>query len=91
WSDYWASGQNRSNYSISYSNSASWGSYSISAQRSWNEDGETDDSIYPSFTIPIEKLLGTSHRDSGFQSIDTQLNSDFKGNNQLNISSSGFS
>ncbi|PWS15156.1 outer membrane usher protein, partial [Klebsiella pneumoniae] len=31
------------------------------------------------------------HRDSGFQSIDTQLNSDFKGNNQLNISSSGFS
>ncbi|EMS4515663.1 TPA: outer membrane usher protein [Escherichia coli] len=91
WSDYWASGQNRSNYSIGYSNSASWGSYSISAQRSWNEDGETDDSIYLSFTIPIEKLLGTSHRDSGFQSIDTQLNSDFKGNNQLNISSSGFS
>lgn len=24
WSDYWASGQNRSNYSIGYSNSASW-------------------------------------------------------------------
>ena len=40
WSDYWASGQNRSNYSIGYSNSASWGSYSISAQRSWNEDGD---------------------------------------------------
>src|SRR5699024_10120078 len=90
WSDYWASGQNRSNYSIGYSNSASWGSYSISAQRSWNEDGETDDSIYLSFTIPIEKLLGTEHRDSGFQNIDTQLNSDLKGNNQLNISSSGY-
>nr|ELJ1595201.1 outer membrane usher protein [Escherichia coli] len=90
WSDYWASGQNQSNYSIGYSNSASWGSYSISAQRSWNEDGETDDSIYLSFTIPIEKLLGTEHRDSGFQNIDTQLNSDFKGNNQLNISSSGY-
>lgn len=67
------------------------GSYSISAQRSLNEDGQTDDSIYLSFTIPIENLLGTEHRSSGFQSIDTQLNSDFKGNNQLNISSSGYS
>lgn len=56
-----------------------------------NEDGQTDDSIYLSFTIPIENLLGTEHRSSGFQSIDTQLNSDFKGNNQLNISSSGYS
>ncbi|EKT6183600.1 fimbria/pilus outer membrane usher protein, partial [Escherichia coli] len=64
---------------------------SISAQRSLNEDGQTDDSIYLSFTIPIENLLGTEHRSSGFQSIDTQLNSDFKGNNQLNISSSGYS
>ncbi|EFH3753709.1 fimbria/pilus outer membrane usher protein, partial [Escherichia coli] len=91
WSDYWASGQNSTNYSIGYSNSASWGSYSISAQRSLNEDGQTDDSIYLSFTIPIENLLGTEHRSSGFQSIDTQLNSDFKGNNQLNISSSGYS
>lgn len=91
WSDYWASGQNRSNYSIGYSNSASWGSYSISAQRSWNEDGDADDSVYLSFTIPIEKLLGTEQRTSGFQSIDTQMSSDFKGNNQLNVSSSGYS
>ncbi|WP_432763694.1 fimbria/pilus outer membrane usher protein [Escherichia coli] len=67
WSDYWASGQNSTNYSIGYSNSASWGSYSISAQRSLNEDGQTDDSIYLSFTIPIENLLGTEHRSSGFQ------------------------
>ncbi|EPM6529056.1 fimbria/pilus outer membrane usher protein, partial [Shigella sonnei] len=88
---YWASGQNRSNYSIGYSNSASWGSYSVSAQRSWNEDGDTDDSVYLSFTIPIEKLLGTEQRTSGFQSIDTQMSSDFKGNNQLNVSSSGYS
>ncbi|EOM5120294.1 fimbria/pilus outer membrane usher protein, partial [Shigella sonnei] len=87
----WASGQNRSNYSIGYSNSASWGSYSVSAQRSWNEDGDTDDSVYLSFTIPIEKLLGTEQRTSGFQSIDTQMSSDFKGNNQLNVSSSGYS
>ncbi len=91
WSDYWASGQNHSNYSIGYSNSASWGSYSVSAQRSWNEDGDTDDSVYLSFTIPIEKLLGTEQRTSGFQSIDTQMSSDFKGNNQLNVSSSGYS
>ena len=43
------------------------------------------------FSIPIEKLLGSEHRDSGFQSIDTQLNSDFNGSNQLSISSSGYS
>lgn len=67
------------------------GSYSISAQRSWNEDGDADDSVYLSFTIPIEKLLGTEQRTSGFQSIDTQMSSDFKGNNQLNVSSSGYS
>ena len=91
WSDYWASGQNNTNYSLGYSNSASWGSYSISAQRSRDQDGDNEDSIYLSFSIPIEKLLGTEHRNSGFQTIDTQLSSDFDGSNQLSISSSGFS
>ncbi|WP_153071979.1 fimbria/pilus outer membrane usher protein, partial [Escherichia coli] len=83
WSDYWASGQNNTNYSLGYSNSASWGSYSISAQRSRDQDGDNEDSIYLSFSIPIEKLLGTEHRNSGFQTIDTQLSSDFDGSNQL--------
>ncbi|MGS3214365.1 hypothetical protein AB2875_22685, partial [Escherichia coli] len=69
----------------------SWGSYSVSAQLSWNEDGDTDDSVYRSFTIPIEKLLGTEQRTSGFQSIDTQISSDLNGNNQLNVSSRGYS
>lgn len=55
------------------------------------QDGGNEDSIYLSFSIPIEKLLGSEHRDSGFQSIDTQLNSDFNGSNQLSISSSGYS
>lgn len=41
--------KSRSNYSVGYSNSASWGSYSISAQRSWDEYSQTENSIYLSF------------------------------------------
>lgn len=67
------------------------GSYSISAQRSWDEYSQTENSIYLSFSIPIEKLMGTEHRDSGFQSIDTQLSTNMDGNNQFNMSSSGYS
>lgn len=90
WSDYWGGSKSRSNYSVGYSNSASWGSYSISAQRSWDEYSQTENSIYLSFSIPIEKLMGTEHRDSGFQSIDTQLSTNMDGNNQFNMSSSGY-
>lgn len=91
WSDYWGGSKSRSNYSVGYSNSASWGSYSISAQRSRDEYSQTENSIYLSFSIPIEKLMGTEHRDSGFQSIDTQLSTNMDGNNQFNMSSSGYS
>lgn len=35
--------------------------------------------------------MGTEHRDSGFQSIDTQLSTNMDGNNQFNMSSSGYS
>ncbi len=39
----------------------------------------------------LKNYLALNNVLSGFQSIDTQISSDFKGNNQLNVSSSGYS
>nr|WP_232054966.1 outer membrane usher protein [Leminorella richardii] len=89
WIDYWATDQSRSNYSLGYSNSASWGSYGISVQRTWDEYGDRQDSMYFNVSIPLEKLLGGERRTSGFRSVDGQMNTDFNGNHGLTMSSYG--
>ncbi|HEY2453857.1 MAG TPA: outer membrane usher protein [Scandinavium sp.] len=89
WQDYWGGDEQRKNYSAGYSNGASWGSYSITLQRSYDEDDQADDSLYLSFSIPLEVIFGGEHKQSGFRSIESSFNSDFKGGNQLNVSSNG--
>lgn len=89
WIDYWASNQSRSEYNIGYSKSVSWGSYNINLQRTWNEYGEQNDAVYVNISVPLENIFGGKRRESGFRSIDTQMNSDLDGSHQLNVSSSG--
>ncbi|EEE2001257.1 outer membrane usher protein [Salmonella enterica subsp. enterica serovar Kotte] len=89
WTDYWASDESRSEYNIGYSKSVSWGSYNINLQRTWDEYDKKNDSVYVNISVPLENIFGGKRRESGFRSIDTQMNSDLDGSHQLNVSSSG--
>lgn len=91
WTDYWGSSHSQSSYSMGYSKGTDWGTWSATVQRTWNEYGEQDDSFYLSFSIPLEKLLGGKHRDSGFQYLDSRMSTDFDGNHSLSASANGSS
>lgn len=54
WTDYWASNESRSDCNTGYGRGFSWGSMSINLQRTWDEEGEKDDSLYINFNIPLE-------------------------------------
>ena len=91
WTDYWASNESRSDYSLGYGKGFSWGSMSINLQRTWDEEGDKDDSLYINFNIPLENLLGGERRRSGFSNLSTQMRTDFNGGHQLSMNSSGSS
>lgn len=89
WTDYWATGDSRSDYTLGYGKGFSWGSMSLNLQRTWDEDGEKDDSLYINFSIPLANLLGGEDRRSGFTSLSTQMRTDFNGGHNLSMNSSG--
>lgn len=91
WTDYWATNESRTDYSLGYGRGFSWGSLSINLQRSWDEDGEKDDSLYINFNVPLENLLGGGRRKSGFSSLTAQMRTDFDGGHQLSMNSNGSS
>lgn len=91
WSDYWVTNDSRSSFSAGYSNNWGWASYSVSLQRTYDEDNNRDDSVYLSLTIPLDKLLGRETSGGGFHTLNSSVNSDFNGNNQFNTSASGYS
>lgn len=89
WTDYWATGDSRSDYTLGYGKGFSWGSMSINLQRTWDEDGEKDDSLYINLSIPLANLLGGEDRRSCFTSLSTQMRTDFNGGHNLSMNSSG--
>lgn len=89
WMDYWGGSGSRSNYGMGYSKGFRWGSWSVSLQRTWDENNKKDDSVYLSVTLPIETLFGGKRQESGFRYIDSRVSSDFNGNHTMNISSNG--
>lgn len=89
WTDYWATGDSRSDYTLGYGKGFSWGSMSINLQRTWDEDGEKDDSLYINLSIPLANLLGGEDRRSGFTSLSTQMRTDFNSGHNLSMNSSG--
>lgn len=89
WQDYWTESSSTSQYSMGYNNSFWLGSYSISLQRSYDEYGEKDDSLYLSLNIPLENLLGHNKRPGGFSSVNMSVNSDFKNSSTFNTSANG--
>lgn len=89
WQDYWDNSSSTSQYSMGYNNSFWLGSYSISLQRSYDEFGEKDDSIYLNLSIPLENLLGHKKHPAGFSTVNMSVNSDFKHNTAFNTSANG--
>lgn len=90
WSNYWGSTDSTTDYSVGYSNAFAFGSYSISAQRTWTDEGETNDSLSLSLNIPLENLLaGGTEQHHAFSSLNMNYNTDLKGNDQFNTSASG--
>lgn len=89
WEDYWNTGSSTSDYNIGYNNSFAWGSYSLSLQRSYDQDGTKDDSIYLSVNIPLNIFSQEGSRSGGFSSLNMGLRSDMKGGTNFNTSASG--
>lgn len=89
WQDYWTESSSTSQYSVGYNNAFWLGSYSISLQRSYDEYGEKDDSVYLNLSIPLENLLGHKKRPGGFSSVNMSMNSDFKNSTAFNTSANG--
>lgn len=89
WQDYWTESSSSSQFSVGYNNAFWLGSYSISLQRTFDEYGEKDDSIYLNLSIPLENLLGNNRHPGGFSTISTSMNSDFNDNTSFNTSANG--
>jgi outer membrane usher protein len=89
WQNYWNSSKTTSQYSLGYSHSLGWASYNISVQRAYNEWGEEDDRAYVSVSLPLDRLLGHERSQGGFNTLNTSASTDFKGNNQTDMSISG--
>lgn len=89
WQDYWNDSSSTSDYSIGYNNSFTYGSYSVSLQRTYDESGEKDDSVYLNVSIPFNLFDKKSTQSGGFDNVNMSLRSDFKGGTSFNSTASG--
>lgn len=88
WNRYWSE-QSNTQYSLGYSNVFRWGTYSITAQRSYDENNDSDDSVYLSFNLPFEKLSPDIKKKYGFTDVNMGLRNDSDGSTQLDASANG--
>lgn len=89
WQDYWNGTGSNSNYNVGYNNSFTYGSYSLSVQRTYDQTGKKDDSVYVSLSIPLSVFSSDGHRSGGFSNINMGLRSDLKGGTNFNTSAGG--
>ncbi|WP_375602569.1 outer membrane usher protein [Enterobacter hormaechei] len=89
WEDYWNATGSTSNYNIGYNNSFTYGSYSLSFQRTYDQYGKKDDSVYLSLSIPFNVFSQEGSRSGGFSNVNMGLRSDLKGGTSFNTSAGG--
>src|SRR5690606_34816121 len=89
WQDYWNATGSTSNYNIGYNNSFTYGSYSLSLQRTYDQNGKKDDSVYLSLSIPLSVFSKDRGNAGGFSNINMGLRSDLKGGTSFNTSAGG--
>jgi len=85
--DYWNSTGSDLQFQIGYSNSAKWGSYSLSAQRTRNAYGHQDTQYFASVSLPF----GGRRADSRplFSSLNTSVTAGGNGATSIQTSASG--
>ncbi len=91
WQNYWNASGTTSSFSMGYSNAFRYGSYTLSLQRTYDDTGQQDDSLYLNVSLPFDSLPGSHHRPGGFSSLNIGMNSDFNGSNGLNMTANGSS
>ncbi|MDM3005075.1 outer membrane usher protein [Citrobacter sp. CK188] len=89
WEDYWNESGSTSNYSAGYSNDFRYGSYSISLQRTYDEDGEKDDSVYLNVSIPLSTFSSERKNIAGFNNVNMSARTDMEGSANFNNTASG--
>ena len=89
WQDYWNATGSTSNYNIGYNNSFTYGSYSLSLQRTYDQYGKKDDSVYLSLSIPLNVFSHDGSRSGGFSNVNMGLRFDLKGGTSVNTSAGG--
>ncbi|ASG18016.1 outer membrane usher protein [Salmonella enterica] len=89
WQDYWNASGSTSNYNIGYNNSFTYGSYSLSLQRTYDQYGKKDDSVYLSLSIPLNLFSHDRANSGGFSNLNMGLRSDLKGGTSFNTSAGG--
>lgn len=89
WQDYWNNASSTSDYSLGYNNSFAYGSYSVSVQRTYDDSGEKDDSVYLNVSVPFSVFSKESSQTGGFNNINMSLRSDLKGGTSFNSTASG--
>ncbi|EWG67934.1 MULTISPECIES: outer membrane usher protein [unclassified Enterobacter] len=90
WQDYWNGTGSNSNYNVGYNNSFKYGSYSLSVQRTYDQTGKKDDSVYLSLSVPLSVFSNNGgHSSGGFTNINMGLRSDLKGGTNFNTSAGG--
>ncbi|ELE6494078.1 fimbria/pilus outer membrane usher protein, partial [Enterobacter kobei] len=72
-----------------YNNSFAYGSYSLSLQRTYDQRGQQDDSVYLSLSVPLSVFSQDNSRLAGFSNVNMGLRSDLKGGTNFNSSASG--
>lgn len=89
WQTYWGGYADTQQYSAGYSNSWKALNYSVSAQRSYDNEGQKDDSVYISFSVPFSAFTRDHHNPAGFNLLSGGINNSGHGSTQLNTNASG--
>ncbi|PLR38823.1 outer membrane usher protein [Chimaeribacter californicus] len=90
WEDYWGvKDEPTSQFSAGYSNSFRWGSYSISVQRTYDELGVKDDSVYLNLTLPLENFSPSGKAPGGFSTLNAGMTLNRDGSSNASLSANG--
>lgn len=89
WETYWGGYSDTQQYSFGYSNSWKALSYSVSLQRSYDLDGQKNDSAFLNFSIPFSAFTSDHHNPAGFSLLSSGISNDSQGNAQISSNASG--
>ncbi|HDG1686630.1 outer membrane usher protein [Kluyvera cryocrescens] len=89
WETYWGGYADTQQYSVGYSNNWKALNYSISAQRSYDNEGKKDDSVFINFTLPFSAFTHDNHKPGGFTTLSGGISNSGHGSTQFNANASG--